>query len=73
MKNSKYEEQKKNKLVSKIPSYRVILQANDGVEDAGTASGPRTAVHFLFCAEQKKQTNKKKQNSIIVHTDFRLV
>ncbi len=57
MKNSRYEEQKKkNKLVSKIPSYRVILQANDGVEVVGTASGPCTAVHFLFCAEQKKKT-----------------
>ncbi len=55
MKNSKYEEQKKKKKsVSKIPSSRVILQANDGVE-VGTASGPRTAVHFLFCAEQKKK------------------
>ncbi len=57
MKNSKYEEQKKPQLSG------YFTKPNDGVEVVGTASGPRTAVHILFCAEQKNKKQKTASSS----------
>ncbi len=59
MNNSKYEEQKK-KLVSKIPSYQVILL--------------KLMMEWKLLEQRVDSAHqKKKKPSVIVHTDFRLV
>ncbi len=68
MKNSKYEEQKKkHKLVSKIPSYQVILLKLMMEWKLLEQRVDRAQQSTFYSAQSRKK------NSIIVHTDFRLV
>ncbi len=59
MKNLKYKQQKKHKLVSKIPSYQVILV--------------KLMTEWKLLEQQVNRTHGADKNSVIVHTDFRLV